>query len=260
MKVFLLSVLLAAAHLSAHGEEIRRISLDGAPGLPAPAQTEGKDGIARIAKIDQPALELFSTASKPSRGTVLVFPGGGYNILAITHEGRSIARMLNEAGWDAAVLLYHVSAGPKTRELALEDATKALDLVQKRGAEFGLSAERIGVLGFSAGGHLAARLSHESAKTKGPNFLVLIYPAYLEKEGQVVEDVAPAPIPSFVFVAADDKHASGSAVFAAACRAKGIRVDEHRTESGGHGFGLKSELPEAVRDWPAKLRKFLDTL
>src|SRR5438046_3027686 len=105
-------ILLSAISFTAWGDEIGRISLDGKPGVPAPAQEDGKDGIARIKKIDQAALELFPTSKKPSQGTIMISPGGGYGILAVTHEGRDVAKMLNEDGWDAAVLLYHVSEGP----------------------------------------------------------------------------------------------------------------------------------------------------
>src|SRR3954471_3276079 len=151
----ILSLCLALT-LPAAADDIRRIALDGTGPVPAPAQEDGNDGIARIKKIEQASLELFPTAKKPSHGTIMISPGGGYNILAVTHEGRNVAKMLNEAGWDCAVLNYHVSEGPKTREMAMEDAKTALSLLQKRGGEFGLSTARIGIMGFSAGGHLTA--------------------------------------------------------------------------------------------------------
>ncbi len=160
--VFGLSVVQAA--------DIRRISLDGKDGVPAPAVVPGKDGIDRIHKVEMPALELFPTTQKPARGTIMVCPGGGYSILAINHEGYFVAKKLNEFGYDVAILLYHVSAGQETRELAIADAKAALRLLQKRGGEFGLSTRKIGVMGFSAGGHLAARLTHATASRRAAGF------------------------------------------------------------------------------------------
>jgi acetyl esterase/lipase len=153
-----------------------------------------------------------------------------------------------------------VSAGPQTKELALADAKKALELLQKRGAEFKLSTKKIGIMGFSAGGHLIARLAHESAKTNPPQFVILMYPAYLEKDGKVFEDVAPIKVPTFIYVAGNDKLAPGSVAYDAACQELGIQHELHKPELGGHGFGLKDGMPESVKDWPAKLKAFLATL
>jgi acetyl esterase/lipase len=241
-------------------DDVVRIDLDGKPGVAAPVQEDGKDGIARIKDVGTAQLELYPTAAKESKGTVMISPGGGYGILAVTHEGRSVAKMLNEDGWDAAVLLYHVSAGPTTKDLAFADAKKALELLQKRGSEFKLSTKKIGILGFSAGGHLTARLAHETAKTNPPQFVVLMYPAYLEKDGKVLEDVAPTKAPTFLYVAGNDHYAPSAVAYDAACQELGIQHELHKPELGGHGFGLKEGMPEAVKDWPAKLKAFLATL
>jgi acetyl esterase/lipase len=239
-------------------DSIRRIALDGKDGVPAPVQEDGKDGIARIHKVEQASLELFPTTNKPARGTVLLSPGGGYGILAITHEGRDVAPVLNSAGYDVAVLLYHVSEGDKTREMALADAKAALDLLRTRGGDLGLSTARIGAMGFSAGGHLSTRLAHESAAAGKPlDFLVLMYPAYLNKDGSVIDDVSPTKIPTFVYVASDDPYLKSSLAYVDACKQQGIACDFHQPESGGHGFGMKSPLPESVRDWPDRLTSFL---
>ena len=258
MKISLLILpLLLALGLSTRAEDIRRIALDGTGPIPAPVQEDGKDGIARIKKVDPASLELFPTQKKPSHGTILISPGGGYSILAVSHEGRDVAKMLNEAGWDCAVLLYHVSEGAKTREMAMEDAKAALTLLQKRGGEFGLSTEKIGIMGFSAGGHLTARLAHETAASNPAQFVILMYAAYLEKDGKILEDVQPPKVPVFLYVAGDDKLAPSSKVYAAAVKQIGARADLHIPEKGGHGFGLKEGMPESVRDWPDKLRTFL---
>lgn len=253
-------LLIALSFNLAAAAEIRRISLEGKEGVPAPQAVPGKDGIDRIHKVETPALELFPTANQPARGTIMVCPGGGYGILAINHEGYYVAKKLNEFGFDVAILLYRVSAGKETRELALADAQAGLTLLQKRGGDFGLSTKKIGVMGFSAGGHLSARLTHVTSATTPPDFTVLIYPAYLENQGVIAEEVAPVKTPVFVYVAADDKWAPSSAVYAAACKEAKVPCEYFQAEKGGHGFGLKPMLPAEVKDWPDKLRAFLEGL
>jgi acetyl esterase/lipase len=259
LRLGLLALFLAST-LAVRADEIRRIGLDGTAGVAAPAQEDGKDGIHRIKKVAQASLEIFATAKKPSHGTVMICPGGGYGILAVNHEGRDVAKLLNDAGWDAAVLLYHVSEGAETRAMALKDAQSALALLQKRGGEFGLSTARLGVMGFSAGGHLAARLGHEPGSASAPAFLVLMYPAYLEKDGIVQDEVAPLKAPTFVYVALDDRYAPSSRAYFAKCKQEGIRCEFYEPAKGGHGFGIKQPLPEGVRDWPEKLRAFLTSV
>ncbi len=244
----------------AQAADIRRISLEGKEGVPAPAAEAGADGIDRIHQVETPALELFPTTQKLSRGTVMVCPGGGYHILAINHEGYFVANKLNEFGYDVAILLYHVNAGKETRELAIADAKAALALLQKHGDQWGLSTKKIGVMGFSAGGHLAARLTHATAGDTPPDFALLIYPAYLEKDGKVLDEVAPVKTPAFVYVAGDDKWAPSSVAYAEACQQANVPCDFTKTEHGGHGFGLKPVLPPDVKNWPDKLHAFLDGL
>lgn len=255
-----LIVLVAFGLCVARAADIRRISLEGKEGAPAPAAEPGKDGIDRIQKVETPALELFPTARKPARGAILVCPGGGYHILAINHEGYFVAKKLNEFGYDVAILLYRVSAGDQTRELAIADAKAALALLQKRGGEFGLDTKKIGVMGFSAGGHLAARLTHETAEGAPPDFAILMYPAYLERDGKVLDEVAPVKTPAFVYVAGDDPYAPSAVAYAEACQAAKVPCDFTKTQRGGHGFGLKPVLPPDVKDWPDKLRGFLDAM
>lgn len=236
--------------------EVRRIALDGTPREAGPAEEAGKDGFFRIKKLSEPLLEVYPApaASQPaSSGTIVVSPGGGYGGLAVGHEGREVAKWLNGAGWDAVVLLYHVGAGEQTRELALGDAKAALQLVRMRGAEFGLSTKKIGAIGFSAGGHLSARLAREERL----DFVALIYPAYLDENGTCREEVAPVSGPVFLYAAEDDKHAPASFAYAAACRDKGIPCDFHHPALGGHGFGLKPDRHPSVREWPDQFRSFL---
>jgi acetyl esterase/lipase len=115
-------------------------------------------------------------------------------------------------------------------------------------------------MGFSAGGHLAARLTHATAAGKPPDFVVLMYPAYLENHGKLLDQVAPLRTPAFVYVAGDDKYAPSSIAYVKACQKARVPCAFTKTEHGGHGFGLKPVLPPDVKDWPDKLRNFLDGL
>ena len=256
-------VFLAGSRL-AQADDMRRIALDGVTTVPEPEVKLCKDGTSRINQVSQPALELFPTTQKPSRGTIMVCPGGGYGLLAISKEGRDIAKKLNDFGYDAAVLLYHVNAGKETRNLALADGLAALRRLQKRGVELGLNPKKIGVMGFSAGGHLVARLTHVTATNSPPDFLVLMYPAYLEKNDQVLDEVMPVKTPTFVktpvfiYVAGDDPYAPSAIAYAAACQTAQIPCAYYLKPHGGHGFGLTPNRAEDVKDWPEKLKAFLD--
>ena len=258
----LFAAYLLAVTTAATAGDFRRITLDGkevaadATDLVIPGKPDPEN------RPLTPVLDLFPTNAKPSHGTVLLSPGGGYSHLAVVHEGLSVAKLLNGAGWDVAVLLYHVDAGPDTRALALADAQKAYALLQARGGEFGLSTARIGAMGFSAGGHLTARLAHETAAAgKPPAFLVLVYPAYLEKGGGLLEDVSPINVPTFLCVGDQDHtYYPSSEAYAAACKAKGIPCDYVVAPGAGHGFGITDSLPAGARDWPDKLKAFLAAL
>ncbi|MFA6568977.1 MAG: alpha/beta hydrolase [Victivallales bacterium] len=250
----------SAGSPAAHSGNMRRITLDGRDGLPAPVVKAGEDGIGRIHKVEQSGLELFSCPNRPSRGTVMVCPGGGYSMLAINHEGRDIAKLLNGCGYDAAVLLYRVGEGDNTRSMALSDAMDGLSLLQKRAPEFGLCTKQIGIMGFSAGAHLSARLAHETGSGAAPDFLVLVYPAYLEKDGRLLEEVAPPKVPVFVYVAKNDPHYPSSSAYAGYCGEHGVKCSFHQAGSGGHGFGVKTPLPEGVGGWTEKLARFLKSL
>ena len=253
----LLSSLLAATF--AHAAPPRRITLEGTPG-PDPVPFEkGADGIDRVKTNRVASIDLLPTAQKPAKGTVLLFPGGGYKILAFGHEGYEVAKVLNEAGYDVAMLLYTIDAGNETRSLAQQDSWKALRLVRERGGEFGLATNRVGVMGFSAGGHLAARMTHESDGVQAPDFSILIYPAYLLAGADLAPEIVPTvKSPVFIFAAGDDKiSAEGSKLYTEKARAAGQTCVLHMPEKGGHGFGIKPNLSESVRDWPAKMCAFL---
>lgn len=238
--------------------EEQRITLDGKKH--APPEAVAKPGEKPSTAVAAPHLILFPAPGKTSHGTVLVSPGGAYHHLAVEKEGTLVAKMLNQAGWDSVVLQYRVNAGAATRQLALEDAKQALELIRKRGAEWSLETSKVGVMGFSAGGHLSARLAFETASARSVDFMVLIYPAFMDYKGILLKDVYPPHIPLFVYVAANDIYKSSAIALEAYCRENSLNCTYHLASSGGHGFGLQQPLPGAVKDWPEKLRVFLEKI
>ncbi len=258
-----------------------------APGEPSGVGAEttevGKPGearpVTRVGHVTQPTLTIYRPAADKANGTaVIICPGGGYNILAWDLEGTEIAEWLNTLGVTGIVLKYRVPRRPDDPKneppvCSLQDAQRAVRLVRSRAKEWGLDEKKIGILGFSAGGHLAARTStnHETLsypaiddtdKLSGrPDFTVLVYPAYLVTPdlsaltSQItVNDQTP---PAFLSHAYDDGVPADSSVqyFLALKRAK-VRAELHIYETGGHGYGLRPG-PNAVLTWPKRCEDWL---
>ena len=218
----------------------------------------------RIQKVTEPVLRLIRAGTGPTKGMVLLFPGGGYAKLAVTHEGTETAKFLNAVGFDVAILEYHVSAGPGTRELALADALAACRLLKARHSEFAMNGGRFGVMGYSAGGHLAARTVQQLAANEQPANLILIYPAYLHetKVGATGPAVQPPAVPTarlFVLIAANDKAewVRSSREYADQWQASKGVAEFHLLPDGGHGFGMKTNRTGAAKTWTDFLGKFL---
>lgn len=205
--------------------------------------------VIRLTNVSKPTLTFYPAAKsdKPSP-VVIVCPGGGYNILAFNLEGTEVTEWLNSIGVSAAVLKYRV---PNNREGALEDARCAVRIVRDKAKAWNINPRRVGMLGFSAGGHLTTACSNSADR---PDFSVLIYPAYLFKKDRAelideikVDENTP---PAFVVQTRDDRscHPSGL-VYTTALDAKGIPVELHLFAKGGHGYGLRpSKHP--VSQWP----------
>ncbi len=247
--------------------------MTGAPPVETEQPAKG-DGVRRITNIHPPRIELYR-AARPSGASILVCPGGGYNILAISHEGAEVCHWLNRLGITAALLYYRV---PNQREGAFQDAQRALGVLRARAAEWGLDPQRIGVLGFSAGGHLAARLaSHTGSRTYErqdtcddvscrPDLAVLVYPAYLLATNAAGSAELSLPAgahcpPTFLVHAADDRiSAENSVAWFLALRRAGVSSELHVYAKGGHGFGMKREPTSPVHAWPDRCGDWLRTL
>ena len=216
--------------------------------------------VIRTGNVAEPILTLYPAPSSNNSGAaVLVFPGGGYSILAYDLEGTEVCEMLSRLGVTAILVKYRVPqpAGVPRFSEPLQDAQRALGLVRLHAKEWAIDPARVGVLGFSAGGHLSAVLSsHEDKRTYSeldeadrqtarPNFTVLVYPAYLSVEDKGVElspEVQPGPqtAPTFIVQAEDDKtFIGGTLLYYRALQLAHVPAEMHLYSAGGHGYGLR---------------------
>lgn len=232
-----------------------------------------------LTNVSDPTITLYSAKEKNTGAAVLVFPGGGYWVLAIDLEGTEVCEWLNSFGVNCILLKYRVpKSGPYPKSAAaLEDAQRAMRLVRRHAAEWDIDPHRVGVLGFSAGGHLAAALSSQfdnqvyapvddaDKLSCRPDFAVLVYPAYLALPQQnfaINPDVRPgsnAP-PSFIVQAEDDPvHAENAANYFLALKSASVPAELHIYAQGGHGYGLRrTDLP--VTTWPDAVPTWLRSI
>lgn len=228
-------------------------------------QTMGEDDILRIQQMPVPTLQKFPVVKSPKGKVVIVCPGGGYQILAVNHEGTEIAQWLNALGYTAYVLRYRV---PDNREGALQDVQRAIRIARAENP-----GKQVGVMGFSAGASLTARAATQfqlpsytatdetDTQSARPDFAALIYPAYMD-EGEhhtltpelTITEQTP---PFFVFQTADDRYGNSALVISQALRNHKIPVQLHIYEKGGHGYGLRANLAEAASKWPKLMEEWL---
>ena len=212
-------------------------------------------------------LHLLPARSPSPKGTVLLFPGGGYYILAVGHEGTATAALLNTEGFDVAILEYTIAAGPATRDRALADALAAWRLIKAKAPALGLHGGRFGVMGYSAGGHLAARLTAYLPAAEQPDDVILIYPGYLARDrSRHARRCRPAAgrVPLrvgrlFALIAANDNPqcVASCREYAAVWKETGGEARLEILKDGGHGFGIKTDLPGDAKRWPELLATFL---
>jgi len=261
-----------------------------APGVPAnpPPEadlTTSKDPLiagrplVHLGNVSVPTLTLYKPTGPNTGAAVVVFPGGGYNILAIDLEGTEVCDWLNRAGVTCILLKYRVpNTGPYPKSpAALQDAQRALGLVRQHAAEWGIDPKRIGVLGFSAGAHLAAALSTHYDKrlydsldaadqlSCRPDFAVIVYPGYLALADKnfapnpEINPTADTP-PTFIVQAEDDPvHVENALVYYQQLKNATVPAELHIYAQGGHGYGLRrTKLP--VTTWPTAVETWLHTI
>lgn len=232
-------------------------------------------GVATATNVTAPTMTFFP-ADEPTGRCVLVFPGGGYGVLAWGHEGVKVAQWLNEQGVHAFVVKYRT---PRRKQLAkhavaLQDAHRAIRLVRSQASAFGIDPDKIGVLGFSAGGHLAALTStvHDKpcyepideadAVSALPDFNILIYPAYTSNKAGEVDPLLlqeSAAGPTFIATAADDGFTQQQYPFVLSRLKTKTPLAYHVYETGGHGKGILPG-PYAFSQWPRECARWLDDL
>ncbi|MCB1077921.1 MAG: alpha/beta hydrolase, partial [Verrucomicrobiae bacterium] len=288
---FLVAALVQLGPLSrpAQAEPAAPVTLwhEGVPdeaGLKLPEETreeKNNDGIWRVGNVSQPTYTVYpAPADKNTGAAVVVCPGGGYNILAITHEGEQVCEWLNSLGVTGVLLKYRVPRreGKEKHHAPLQDVQRAISLVRGQAETLKIDPKRIGVLGFSAGGHLAtmALTAYDAPRTYlekadidrvscKPDFGILVYPAYLKSETNPNElspeiKVTKETPPVFMVVAHGDKSfVEGSPLLYLALQRAGASGELHVFAKGGHGFGMK-EIGEEVQNWPTFAGNWMRTM
>ncbi len=236
--------------------------------------------IIRLGNVATPTMTVYRPKDRNMGAAVVVFPGGGYRILAIDLEGTEVCNWLTSSGITCVLLKYRVPESgpyPKSPE-ALEDAQRAVGLVRSHAAEWQIDPHRIGVLGFSAGGHLAAALStHFDQRlykpvdaadqvSCRPDFAVVIYPGYLALAEQNFALNPDIPVtgqtpPTFLLQTEDDRvaHVECSLAYYAALKNANVPVEMHLYTEGVHGYGLRrTALP--VTAWPQLVETWFHTI
>ena len=232
--------------------------------------------VIRLGNVSTPQFTVHRPDPLLDTGTaVLICPGGGFNILAYDLEGTEVAAWLNRLGVTGIVLKYRVPARDPARRwlAAVQDAQRAMSLVRSRAGEWGLRADRLGILGFSAGGATAAytALAAErlypaadaaDASPWRPDFALLVYTGGFVERGQTtlsgVMPVGPGAPPMFLVHAFDDAvPVQNSLLLAAELRRAGGSAEVHVYDAGGHGYGLRPDPALPVTSWPERAAAWL---
>jgi acetyl esterase/lipase len=273
--------LLWAAGLPAEDRVELELWPHGAPGETGDigeetATTTGEPPVTRVTNVTRPTITVYRAPENNATGcAVVVCPGGGYNILAFDLEGTEIAEWLNSVGVTAVLLKYRVPRRDKEEphKAPLQDVQRAIRLVRKNAGAWEIDPARVGLLGFSAGGHLTVmagthwdgttyeRIDDADDLSCRPDFLVPIYPAYLgdrdnpQQLSPLVRITSQTP-PTFVAITYDDKdRAIYAALLLVELHRAGVPAELHIYSKGGHGYGLRpsdnpvSTWPKRCEDW-----------
>jgi len=253
-----------------------------------------KNGILRILEVTVPTLTVYAPPKGKSNGiSVIICPGGGYRALAASHEGSDVAREFNKMGVTAFVLKYRIpdEKAQVDKSIApLQDAQQAIRVVRKNAIKYGVNPNKIGIIGFSAGGHLAATASTHFLRPVGenadetnvrPDFSILIYPIISFKEfgrnsssdqligknptTQMIDlysnemHVTKETPPVFLVHAGDDSSVpvKNSLVYYEACQKNGVQANLVIYSKGGHGFGLNNKSTK--EKWMDNVRNWMDS-
>ena len=245
--------------------------------------TPKRQPLSWVCNVSKPTMTVYSPQGTNTGIAMLVFPGGGYNALAMDLEGTEICDWLTSKGITAVLLKYRVPTNPKVGPYAespqaLEDAQRTLGLVRFHAAEWHIDPHKIGVIGFSAGGHMVTATSTHFDKrlypavdaadreSCRPDFAIACYPGHLWDRGGDVKLNPNVPVttnapPTFLLQAENDPvdPINNSLVYYMALKNAGVPVEMHLYAQGGHGFGLRpSKFP--ISEWPRLVERWLGTI
>jgi acetyl esterase/lipase len=250
---------------------------------PGPEYVKKEKSVVWVYNVSQPTMTVYSPAGTNTGVAMVVFPGGGYQTLAMDLEGTEICDWLTAKGITAILLKYRVPLKKtypysEPLPLALEDAQRTISLVRFHAAEWHIDPHKIGVIGFSAGGHMVAATSTHFAKRSypavdaadqescRPDFAVACYPGHLwdSDKGFALNPNVPvtSKTPPTFLLQAEDDHVDGveqALTYYIALKAAGVPVEMHLYAQGGHGFGLRpTKFP--ITEWPQLVEKWLGTI
>lgn len=278
-KILIFSFLFLTTMLSAQKPIELPLWPNGAPNtneLPGTEQGRADGGVTNVTT---PSITVYP-AAKPNGMAIIMCPGGGYSGLAMHHEGYDMASWFNTLGITYAVLKYRMPNGH--HEVPLSDAEQAIRMVRKRAAEWGVNPQRVGIMGASAGGHLAASLAtlYSSEKTR-PDFQILLYPVIsmqkgvahggsrknligenpaqeMEQRYSLERQVTPRTPQAFIMLSSDDASVIplNSIGYFLALRDHKVPASLHAYPTGGHGWGFRDNFTYK-RQWTGELEKWL---
>lgn len=280
----LCSFVVSTLHLNAEPARVLNLWPGPAPGDPKVAPTPehdttkptdglvGGNRVIRLGDVYQPTIAVYAPDNARHNGAaVIVCPGGAYSILAMDLEGTEVCAWLNSIGVTGILLKYRVPKRPGLEKYtaALQDAQRALGMARSHAVDWKLNPSRIGIMGFSAGGHLAALLSNNYSQRSypqvdaademscRPDFTILIYPAYLVEKDHADQlspefHVTSQTPPAFIAMAEDDPvHVENALGYAEALHQAKVSCELHVYPTGGHGYGLRPSK-NLVTTWPAR--------
>lgn len=278
-KIILMSFLFITTMLSAQKPVELLLWPNGAPNNNGLTGTEEDLNGGRVANVVNPSITVYR-AQKPNGMAIIMCPGGGYARLAMNHEGHDMASWFTTQGITYVVLKYRMPNG--NYEVPLSDAEQAIRLVREHAAEWGINPQRVGIMGASAGGHLAASLAslYSSDKTR-PDFQILFYPVIsmqkgvthggsrqnligenpsqeLEQKYSLERQVSPRSPQAFIMLSSDDGAVppiNGIGYFLA-LRDQKVPASLHVYPTGGHGWGFRDNFTYK-RQWTGELEKWL---
>ncbi len=281
--ILLLFALLTAGLSAQVGDPIR-VWPGEAPDEPAGIEAKkakavtGSDGVIRIPYVDTPELHHFPAPPEKATGAcIIICPGGGYGKLAWNKEGTEVATWLNTLGVEAVVLKYRVPRRDrdKPHPWPLQDLQRSIRIVRSKATEWKIDLARVGVMGFSAGGHLCTMASSSYGESSyksidaidkldaRPSFVGLIYPAYLGNARQDATKLDPLvkidtkTPPTFIAITHDDgDRAIFAALYYAELKRHRVPAELHVYGKGGHGYGLRPSS-DPVSTWPARMGDWL---